>query len=188
MLASAQPGDLFATQGGGEGGAAIEAGAILKKHPAVGHIAGFHHWQGTVPWGIEGRPGGVGWVDMRKYFSNPLTIHNIAQEKSKSQRYEIKQLSVKMLGTPYDWQAIQLDAASLIHLQEILQLFEQPVAELKHWDWDKNGVPGHVVCSSLYAWEYGRLTPPLAEPNTPARFTWPDDWASFWLDSLHLAQ
>jgi hypothetical protein len=116
--------------------------------------------------------------------NDPLTTHNIFQYKSDEQRGRICQLAERLLGTPYDWEAILQDATDTLHLANILTLFD-PHDEN---EWEGGVVPGHVVCSSLYAWIYDQPEVDLPAPPREARFTFPSDWVQFWLYDLHLDQ
>jgi hypothetical protein len=69
-----------------------------------------------------------------------------------------------MLGTPYDWAAIVADGGADLHLD---------TAWLPVW----NGtVPGHVVCSSLAAYAYGKAGLP---GPAGGRQVQPADWDTF---------
>jgi len=64
------PGDLLLTRSKtGVFGRLIRVGAALRDEPnLINHVVIVDHQdrQGTW-WGIEGRPGGVGWVDLQRY-------------------------------------------------------------------------------------------------------------------------
>src|SRR5690348_58207 len=80
LQAILKPGDVLAVRGGGLAGDLIRLGQALDGKPNVsGHIAVMHHWTGGVPWGLEGRPSSVGWVDLRAYIGNAWTLDNCAQ-------------------------------------------------------------------------------------------------------------
>jgi hypothetical protein len=108
-VSALQPGDLLFTRSSqGAFGRLIRAGAALADKPNLdNHVAIFHHWdpEGT-PWVIEGRPGGVGWRDARDYLKSPWTMNNVLQPKTAVQREVVCDIAVKLLGTPYDWNAI----------------------------------------------------------------------------------
>jgi hypothetical protein len=145
-------------------GGVLAAGSGLDNHVVV-----MHHWTDGVPWGVEGKPGGVGWADLRRYLHDPYTVGNPGQPKSDAQRAEVARLAETMLGTPYDWAAIADDGLTALHLP---RLFSE--------DWSGEGAPGHVVCSSLAAWLYRRVG--LAHPGVhPDRLTTPSDWTEFCL-------
>jgi hypothetical protein len=147
---------------------AIHAAAALQGETTlVDHIAAVHHIDsGGRWWGIEGRPGGVGWVDLARY-DGAIVASNAAQPKTEYQRRIICQAGEAMLGTPYDWGAVVFDAAVALHLDGLYKL---P-------DWGPQA-PAHVVCSSMWAWAY-RERAGLAEPNKPMVTTTPADWWEF---------
>ena len=118
-------------------------------------------------WGIEGRPGGVGWADLTRYINDPATVTNFEQPKTAAQRAAIVALVPQILGTPYDWDAIFQAAADDLHLPELFN------SDPSKWG---TTVPGHVICSALAAWMYDHLG--MAAP-TECRDTQPSDWTAF---------
>lgn len=150
----------------------IDIGAVLRGEPTyANHVAVMHHYTDGVPWGLEGRPGGVGWVDLRRYIVDPHTVMNFHQPKTKDQRDEIGQLAPKMLGTKYDWEAIADEALLAFHLPS---LFTR--------DWKGQGVPGHVICSSFAAWLYTHVGLPCPTAD-PTYLVTPADWVEFILSN-----
>lgn len=145
----------------------IRFGAALRGRPNLDdHVVIAHHLDDAgVLWGIEGRPGGVGWVDVAVY-SGPYVFSNADQTKTQAQRAEVCELAKAALGTPYDWVAILDDAADTLGLGEL-------------WPCRDYGSqpPGHVVCSSLAAWIYGRVG--LDHPAGAARWSTPSDWTDW---------
>lgn len=141
--------------------------AILDKPNTVNHVIVAHHVDeaGTF-WGVEGRPGGVGWVDMRRALKAPYTLTNAAQPKTLEQRLAIAKVVEGMLGTPYDWAGIVGDAMDAIHAQNLWA---------SQWGEDRLP-PSHVVCSSLADWVYEHVG--LASPAKDRNVT-PGDWAAF---------
>lgn len=146
----------------------IRLGAALADKPStVNHVIVCHHRDAAGTWwGVEGRPGGVGWVDMRRALKGPYTITNTAQPKTPDQRHTIAKVTEGMLGTPYDWAGIVGDAMDAIHAQNLWASAWGP----------KNLAPAHVVCSSLAAWAYQHVGIPA-----PAKYrdTTPGDWAAW---------
>jgi hypothetical protein len=71
-----------------------------------------------------------------------------------------------MIGTPYDWDGIAEDAATALNLDKLW-------APSRQWS---NQVPGHVVCSSLAAYLYGKAG---VECPTGARTVTPANWLDF---------
>lgn len=163
-------GDVLAVATDGPAAKLIRLGAWLRGLPhGVNHVVIAHHVndQGVMI-GLEGRPGGVGWVDMRNYLASPATVDNREQPKTDEQRYTIAKNAEKLLGAPYDWAAIVADAGCDLGLPEPDDL-----------DWNGNGAPLHVVCSSYAAWLYRSVN--LARPDVRhgGRFVQPGDWARF---------
>lgn len=150
---------------------AIRLGARLLGLPAfVNHVIIVHHFDNVANrWiGIEGRPGGVGWVDLTDRLVNPLTNANTEQPKREEHRYLIAKAAESLLGAPYDWNAIAEDARIAARLW--LRTAEE---------WPEEAVPGHVVCSSFADWAYEKVG--LANPggSSMTRFTTPGHWDRF---------
>jgi hypothetical protein len=167
-LAGLQPGDVVAVRTPPSVyGWLIRLGALLRGRPSmVDHVAIVHHIDAAGRmWGIEGRPGGVGWVDLQVY-DNRWLLSTKDQPKTDAQRQRICELAVDMLGTPYDWPAIIHDAAIAFGLDRLW----------RSRDFGPHA-PGHVVCSSLASWLYHSVG--LACPTAPVETCWPADWADF---------
>lgn len=164
-----QPGDVICTRSNGIVGKLIRFGAaLLGRSNLVNHVIIVHHFDasGTL-WGLEGRAGGVGWIDMTDKvdrFSNA----NTAQPKTTEQRKRIAELSGQLLGTPYDWEAIVVSAMAALRINKLWRSREY-----------KGGVPGHVICSAFADWVYEEVG--LASPgkNGVTRYTTPADWDEF---------
>jgi hypothetical protein len=149
-------------------GAALIGASDLENHVAV-----LDHFtpnpgddQYGTWWAVEGRPGGVGWVDAAAYLNSPWTLSNQGQEMTQDQRNDITKTMRGLLGVPYDWTAIAEDGIRDLHLPDV-------------WAEKWHGVaPGHVVCSSAAAWAYimnGAAYP--QEVDMP--HVQPADWADF---------
>jgi hypothetical protein len=151
---------------------AIEIGAVLDGEPAAQHVAVVHHLDKAhnVLWGIEGRPGGVGWVDCAKYVGHPLTIANTSQPIPDATRYAIAVLMEAMLGTPYDWLAIAEDGGDVFRRQFGLDGIWHEKIDGK--------LPGHIVCSSLAAYGYDSKKMAAPRPDDYRHVT-PADWSEF---------
>ena len=167
-----QPADLVIVRTGGVAAKIIRFGEWLQRKPDEhNHVAMLHHVTVSgVAWFLEGRPGGLGWHierigDPGGYLSSKLTVTNAAQPKTTGQRAAVLADMERLIGKPYDWEAIEADAAAALHLPEL---------------WPKWGgvMPGHVVCSSSAAWAYekGGLAGPEAGGG---RFVEPADWDVF---------
>ncbi len=160
-ITTANIGDVWAVNTGNAlASELIRIGAALEGKPAgVNHVVGVvkvdqrHVW-----WGIEGRPGGVAWADLRHYQNAAqarLGNTNAGQPKTPEQRAGIATGAKLLLGDAYDWAAITDDTASALHLPE--------VAEAIQHLWDRHGTNldrEPVVCSSLYAFLYVKLSIP----------------------------
>jgi hypothetical protein len=148
----------------------IRFGAALRNQPNLdNHVAFMHHYDSQgVPWGLQGQPGGVGWVDMRQYIASPWTVNNCGQGgRSMPDRTAACLTAEKMLGTKYDWQAIGGDGLMdlHVHLWNDMTSFHG----LK---------PGEVVCSSFAAYIYE--TRNWAHPDTGTeRVCQPAGWEEF---------
>ncbi len=168
-----KPGDLLLTRSRtGMAGRLIRFGALLTGQvEAWNHVCAFHHIDpaGT-PWGIEGRPGGVGWVDIRHYIKDPHTLTNVGQPKTDEQRQIVTSGAEGLLGVAYDWASIGLDAVAATRI---------------NLAWSHNGgdgPPAHVVCSSLADWLYNHAG--LTSPSKmPWQLTTPADWAELIMQS-----
>lgn len=150
-----------------------------KRSRFVDHIVVVHHRDSTgTLWGIEGRPSAVGWVDCAIYLDHgDLVADNRAQPKTQVQRDMICKVAEEMLGTPYDWEAI---AKLGVDTGFINKLWNKTMASLALRDWDKDEVPGHVICSSYAALVYQKsgLDHPV-DSSGGCRFVDPDDWSEF---------
>lgn len=164
------PGDLVVVRTPGIFAGVIRFGEKLQGKPNLrNHVAVLHHTADGVNWYLEGRPGGVGWRGFKVggdlYADSKWTIDNAAQPKTDAQRQVVCMSMLRMLGAPYDWAAIEGDAA---------QALRMPVL----WDRWTGYMPGHVVCSSAAAWAYSEGH--LAAPEFGGgRFTEPADWDAF---------
>lgn len=157
---------------------AIRLGARLLGRPSVcNHAIIVHHVDAQgVWWGIEGRPGGVGWRDLRDVLSNAYTNANTQQPISEGQRYLIAVAAESLLSVAYDWSAIAEDAT---HIFVAGRLWEEVE---KHAEWGDNQIPGHVVCSSFADWAYESVNLPNPGGFKVTRFTTPGDWDEFMMN------
>jgi cell wall-associated NlpC family hydrolase len=161
--------DVLAVRTGGIGGWLIRLGAQLRGLPCgINHIVIAHHVNEQGRWiGLEGRPGGVGWVDMTNYLRSPATVDNREQPKTEGQRYLVAKAAERLIGTAYDWQAIGEDA--LVDLG----------VPLAHIDWSGPNPPLHVICSSFAEWAYRQVGLDRPEPSQGEALVQPGDWAAF---------
>jgi hypothetical protein len=144
---------------------AIRLGSLMAHHPTfIDHIVVFHHTdEAGVPWGIEGRPGGVGWADLRQY-DNRWLRSNRQEVKTPSDRALICSRMEKLLGVGYDWVAIAADGVIDASQGAATVDFSSP----------PGATPQHVVCSSAAAWAYAGLG--LVAPKTLYRICQPFEW------------
>lgn len=152
---------------------AIRLGAAIHDQPNIwNHVAIVHHIDDTgTLWGVEGRPGGVGWVDMRNWVNDGWVLSNADQPKTEDQRAQIAAASEALIGTAYDWSGIAIDAG-----RAVAGLWATLWPEKWH---NYRAAPGHVVCSSLADWVYGKVG--LGSPRADRACT-PADWAQYILD------
>ena len=170
-MSDLHPGDVVLTRSKGWVGWIIRFGAALLDRPNTrNHVIVVHHRDahGTL-WGIEGRPGGVGWVDMTTVLRDRLTSSNAPQPKTPAQRAAVCEAVESVLQRPYDWGAIGRAAAESLRLDRLW-------GDRDHAD---GAVPGALICSALADWAYetAGLSNPGAGQRT--RYTTPADWDLF---------
>lgn len=175
-LIRCRPGDAVIVRSPGIAGWLIRFGAALGGNPPhTNHVAFVHHVKNGVVWGIEGRPSGVGWVEMARYFTGPLakyTMTNWRQPKSTKERDKVCRLLEGALGAEYDWVSIAEDV-----LQDLADRREFPKL-MDHWWRDAQGTEAHYVCSTLGAYAYNHAD--LPGPNyTVEKNIQPYDWERF---------
>jgi hypothetical protein len=161
-------GDVIAVRTGGIGGWFIRLGARLRGLPhSVNHVLIVHHLDEQGRWvGLEGRPGGVGWVDCTDYIKSPATVDNREQPKTEAQRYLVAKAAESLIGCAYDWSAVLVDAGYDLGLPRPDDL-----------DWHGAQKPLHIMCSAYAAWSYTQVA--LARPTAPERFVEPPEWAAW---------
>jgi cell wall-associated NlpC family hydrolase len=159
-------GDVLCTRATGWAPRLIRLGAaFLDKPDTVNHVAIVHHQDAKGEWVcIEGRPGGVGWSPAAKYLDSPWTLSNAHQPKTDEQRQQIVAASEALLGRPYDWRGIALDAAKAVGINVPAR-------------WEGKWNAAQVVCSSLAAYVYNKVG--LARPAGDLQTITPGDWADF---------
>lgn len=181
MLTTLNPGDVVAVDTGNAlQDDLIRLGALLDHEPApANHVVIVHHRdQAGTLWGIEGRPGGVGYVDMAKYLHGPLAKYansNTALPRTYQQSESVCNLAESMFGTPYDlFGGITADALLALHGKDLAKLLD------KWWGWHDGTTlrPAHVVCSSLAQWVYLHLGLPCPKV-ADAELCMPADWWAY---------
>jgi hypothetical protein len=137
------------------------------KYKQSGHVIVMTHVdsEGRV-WGIEGRPGGIGWADMTKR-NGKWGLANVDQPKDLVQRSKIVETMKTLLGTKYDYDAY-------------LQIALNTVGINTNWtDFNGDDVPSHFICSAVadYVYEDVGLVNPGGMKIT--RLTTPAEWGEF---------
>jgi len=153
----------------------IRVGEALQGKPAVAnHVIGITHQDAKGRWmGIQGQPGGVGLVDCTPFLSDSRTRSNHAQPRDPAGLPAFLAGTAKSMGIGYDWVGIAEDADEALHAADL-------AAAIDHlWRWPANHglLPGHVVCSSLFAMLYGLPAVGWAHPDLGTeRKCEPADW------------
>jgi hypothetical protein len=163
-----QPGDVLAVRGHSLPDELIRVGEEMSGGVGLdNHVVVMHHWDGDVPWGLEGRPGGVGWADLRAYLASPYTVNNCGQPgRSPASRVTAAKQAQALLGDRYDWAAIGGDTLAALHVRLWNLKFPHGLA------------PGEVVCSSYAAWIYAYAGWAHPDPGNE-RDCEPSDWTAW---------
>ncbi len=173
----AAPGDVLAVVGGGIGGYLVNIGQAIANKPSMGtHVVGITHQDAKGRWiGIAGQPGGVALVDCTMVLNDSRTRsnHNQVRANDHGQLPFFLASCVKSLGIHYDWAAIAGDAADVVDKD-----LSEDIDRLWRWPDPKSGLlPGHVVCSSLFAMLYGLPEVGWKHPGLGTeRMCEPTDW------------
>lgn len=176
----AAAGDVLAVVGGGVGGYLVNVGQAIAGKPSIGtHVAGITHQDAKGRWiGIQGQPGGVALVDCTPFLNDSRTRSNHGQPRADDhgQLGFFLASCVKSLGIAYDWAGIEADAAAVFSKD-----LSADIDWLWRWPDPKSGLlPGHVVCSSLFAMLYDLPEVGWAHPDLNAeRSCMPADWWNF---------
>lgn len=174
MITEIGIGDVLAVNTGTVWSPFIELGEeLLGQAHQVDHVIIAHHRdKRSTWWGIEGRPGGVGWRALDYYLNNRHSEHdnsNAWQTRTDEQRAMIARSAESLLGVGYDWAGgIIADTFGALKARELAGLADE------WWGWRAGERPGHVVCSSLASWVYGTLE--LPHPEVPGETTTPGNW------------
>lgn len=153
-LEDLKPGDLLLTFSEGWGSWLIRLQAMILRKPSLhNHIACYTHTGADgIPRGLEGRPGGFGWKDLRGYLVAPGTISNAWQPgRTAADRAIFVEKMTALIGTPYDYEAIAVAGAEVFD-----RMSRVKAAELieKASEWPEGRPPSQVVCSSSLDWGY----------------------------------
>jgi hypothetical protein len=117
-------------------------------------------------WGIEGRPGGVGWTDLSKR-NGQFGLSNVEQIKTDEQREIIVGTMKQLLGARYDYEAY-------------LDIALATVGITAQWtDYNGEDVPIQFICSAVADYVYEEVG--LANPGGAelTRYVTPALWAKF---------
>jgi hypothetical protein len=166
----------------------INIGQVLRGLPGMNnHVVVAHHHRDGKWWGLEGRPGGVGWAPLDKYLADPRTTSNFEQPRTKEQRLSIARRAEAMIGDSYDWAAIAADAFTALNIRLLYAAnWANPAPGTTPGDY-RAGSPDHVVCASYAAWLYAAegLTHPRVGQE---RYCYPADWTRFNMDEVWRAE
>jgi hypothetical protein len=154
----------------------IRLGAKMQGKPnRTNHVIIVHHQDDAgLWWGIEGRPGGIGDVQITSgMLRGAHTNTNDAQPKTEAQRYLVAVAAEQVKGTPYDWASIRHHVWAAL----TAKLAWDSVL-IGNQDWPEGKVPAQMVCSSFAAWAYEKVG--LPTPNAKrTRMISPGDWDWF---------
>jgi hypothetical protein len=172
----AAPGDVLAVwSSNSAAGTLIRIGAVLRGRPGVAnHVAVITHQDQRHRWiGIEGRPGGVGPVDVTGWLGDSRTRSNHGQPRPGGDRSLNTFLGscAASLGLAYDWTGIAEDVLKACQLENLAEAIDP----LWRWPVKHDLLPGNVVCSSLAAMLYARVGWARPEAGKERTVT-PADW------------
>jgi hypothetical protein len=137
------------------------------KYSQNGHVIVVSHRdsEGRL-WGIEGRPGGIGWVEMDKR-NGKYGISNSEQPKSDEDRIFVVKLMNELIGHHYDYGAY-------------IEIALQTLGISPLWtDWKNDDVPVHYICSAVADYAYEKRNLPNPDGFDVTRYTTPAQWARF---------
>jgi hypothetical protein len=147
---------------------------LLDQPNLVNHVIIVHHQQKNGDWiGLEGKPGGVGWINLtqRRVLKSPYVLANNEQPKTEDQRFLIAKASEKLLGVQYDWVGIAQEAFAWGPAVRIFGFMNNK------WG-NRDNPPEHVFCSNYADWVYdsvGAWSPGALFDRSIT----PNDWAKF---------
>lgn len=147
------------------------------KYSKAGHIIVVSHVDSDGRlWGIEGRPGGIGWADLSKR-NGKWGVSNVDQPKTAEMRVRLVDSMTALLGSKYDYPAY-------------LKLAMDMVGITPRWtvEYTEEDVPVSYICSAVADQIYEANGLPNPGGNNNTRFTTPADWAQFvdtkgWIES-----
>lgn len=138
------------------------------KYSKAGHVIVVSHRdnEGRL-WGIEGRPGGIGWADLDKR-NGKWGLSNVDQPKTAEVRVKLVDSMVALLGAPYDYPA---------YLKLALDLAGITTRWTREYSDDELSVS--YICSAVADQIYEANGMPNPGGNSNTRFVTPADWAYF---------
>ena len=117
-------------------------------------------------WGIEGRPGGIGWARLDKR-NGKWGMSNAEQPRDMAQRSRIVETMKMLLDTKYDYGAY-------------IQIALNTMGINVDWtDFQGNDVPSHFICSAVADYVYEELGLPNPGGFKITRLTTPAEWAEY---------
>jgi hypothetical protein len=137
------------------------------KYSKAGHVIVVSHrdTEGRL-WGIEGRPGGIGWADLDKR-NGKWGLSNVEQPKTASARVKLVDSMVALLGAPYDYPAYLKLAMDILRISP-------------RWtDWNNKEIPSSYICSAVADQIYENEGLPNPGGDKLTRFVTPAEWAEF---------
>jgi hypothetical protein len=167
-----QPGDIIIIkQGGRLARAAIWLQNTLKhntaKYSLYGHVivATGKDPEGRL-WGIEARPGGIGYRRLEP-LNSTYGMVNTGQPVTAEARTALVAAIIALLGKPYDYEAYLLFVLKAVGIDPTWT-----------YEFDGKDVPPHFICSAVAAYIYRDAG--LGYPKVDGvRLCTPADWAEF---------
>lgn len=138
------------------------------RYSKAGHIIVVSHTdnEGRV-WGLEGRPGGIGWTNLDKRHGK-WAVTNVDQPKTAEVRAKLVESMEALLGAKYDYPAY-------------LKLALDMVGITTRWtvEYTEDELPVSYICSAVADHIYEVNGLPNPGGNQVTRFTTPAEWAYF---------
>lgn len=180
------PGDVIAVHTGNSwGNRTIRAGEWLVSArrtfpnlppwPRVNHVVMVTDLEPRML-GIEGRPSGVGYVDLSARDYAYLSVDRAT--KTPAERIGCVEWARGVaFGKAYDWDAIAEIGLDAVGVHDALQSLGIP--DLWREDWNGQGIPGHMICSTAWVWIRDHYGIPRPLPTEGGRYLTPLDWDAF---------
>jgi len=147
---------------------------LLDQPNLVNHVIIVHHKQPNGDWiGLEGKPGGVGWINItqRKVLKSPWIVTNAKEPKLEKQRYLVAKAAEKLIGVQYDWMGIMQEAVVWAPPKRVTTFINRKWGDAEH-------PPEQVFCSNYADWCYDFVGLPSPGALFDRNVT-PNDWAQF---------